>query len=74
MDNIKNEVDLIFNLLKIKGAENCSGDASFQVILPLKDDTFMRIGITDEDVAETQGLWIDYWEIIDDKLKLINKK
>lgn len=71
MYNVKDEVDLIINLLKIKGAENCSGEASLQVMLPLKDDTFMRIGVTDEDVAETQGLWVDYWEKIDGKLKLI---
>lgn len=51
------EVDLILMLKKIEGAVSYDGDASIQVIVPLKDGTSIVVGVTDDDVAEVQGLW-----------------
>lgn len=53
------EYELISLLQNIKGAYDYSGDASFQVMIPLKDGRKLRVGITDEDVVLHTGLWFD---------------
>lgn len=35
----------------------CLGEASLSVYIPLKNGEELRMGITDEDVAEKPGLW-----------------
>lgn len=55
-------IELIDLLKKVPGAVDYSGDASYQVVIPLKDGTHVRIGITDDDVAPGQGFWFDQYE------------
>jgi hypothetical protein len=54
--------ELIALLKKVPGAISYDGDASSQVVLPLKNGNHVRIGITDNDVAPGQGLWFDQYE------------
>ena len=66
------DVELLYQLLKVKGAINYSGDASMQVLLPTEDGKYLRVGVTDDDVAEVKGIWFDYYEGLNgeiDKLK-----
>ncbi len=60
--------DLIRQLLKIEGAYNYSGDHSFQVKIPLKNGSFLRVGITDKDVGSGK-LWHDFYK----GLKILDK-
>lgn len=53
---------LIRELKKVKGAQSYDGEASVQVRLPTTDGKYLRVGITDDDVAPGQGLWFDYYE------------
>lgn len=54
-------IKLISELKKIKGAISYDGDASSQVLLPVKDGRHLRIGVTDDDVGSGK-LWFDYYE------------
>ena len=54
--------DLIHFLKQVPGAVSYDGEVSSQVVLPLKNGGHIRIGITDSDVAEEQGLWFDKYE------------
>ena len=68
------DIELIYQLLKVKGAINYSSDASMQVLLPTEDGKYLRVGVTDDDVAEVKGIWFDYYEGLNgeiDKLKPI---
>ena len=56
------DIQLIQELKKVQGALSYDGDASCQVLLPIKDNKYLRIGVTDEDVAEVQGIWFDIKE------------
>lgn len=52
------KVDLIQKLKNVVGAESCDGDCSCQVLLPTKDGRALRVGLTDEDVADRPGeIW-----------------
>ncbi len=62
-------VDLILLLQKIPGAIDYSGECSIQVVIPLKNGEWLRIGITDDDVADTKGLWFDQYEGLNKELK-----
>lgn len=55
------EYELIRFLKKVKGAINYDGEASVQVYIPLEDGSNLRIGRTDDDVADQQGLWFDFY-------------
>lgn len=55
----KQAIKLIELLKQVNGSISYDGDASVQVLLPLVNGDTLRIGITDEDVAPTQGLWFD---------------
>ncbi len=57
---------LIEELKEVKGAINYDGDASVQVLLPLNNGKFLRIGMTDDDVAEhPHSLWADNFVLED---------
>jgi hypothetical protein len=58
---ITNPYDLIRLLKKVPGAVSYDGDCSVQVVLPLEGGGHIRVGITDDDVAEVQGLWFDQY-------------
>ncbi len=63
----KDAIDLISSLMKVTGALDYSGDASIQVLLPLASGGYLRIGVTDDDVAnkisdEYNVLWADRYE------------
>ena len=55
---------LIALLKKVKGAVPYDGNASVQVMLPLKDeDKFIRIGITDPDLSDPpHAIWADDYQ------------
>jgi hypothetical protein len=73
-DSIKG-ISLIEELKKVKGAVPYDGSASCQVLLPTTDNKYLRVGITDDDVAETPGIWFDYYEGLNNELKnLSNEK
>ncbi len=55
-------VHLICMLQQIEGAIDYSGECSVQVVIPLKNGKHLRLGVTDSDVAATQGLWFDQYE------------
>lgn len=61
------DIQLIQELKQVQGALSYDGDASCQVLLPIKDNKYLRIGVTDDDVAEVQGIWFDIKEL--NKLK-----
>lgn len=57
------EIELIEELKKVKGALSYDGNASVQVLLPTNDGKRLRVGYTDEDVAKHPGkIWFDYYE------------
>jgi hypothetical protein len=61
-DKENNLIDIIQELKKVVGAHSYDGDASLQVLLPTVDGRMLRIGITDEDVADLPGeIWFDYY-------------
>ncbi len=64
-------VQFIQELLCFSGAERYDGSASIQVVFPLKNGKFLRIGCTDDDVAEEPGLWADQFIL---ELHLKDKK
>ena len=73
-DSIKG-ISLIEELKKVKGAVSYDGDCSTQVLLPTTDNKYLRVGITDDDVAETPGIWFDYHEGLNNELtNLSNEK
>ena len=53
--------DLITLLKQVPGAISYDGDASVQVILPLKDGSHVRVGRTDAEVSAsgTNDIWWD---------------
>lgn len=57
-----NEVQFVMWLSKQPGWFDYSGDASTQAAHLLPDGTMLRIGITDDDVAEQSGLWMDIYK------------
>ena len=56
-----NPIDFIDKLKKLDGAIPYDGDCSSQVIFRLANGKTLRIGITDDDVAETKGIWCDQY-------------
>lgn len=65
-----NLIKLIQELKKIKGALQYDGDASTQVLLPTINNKYLRVGITDDDVAEQPGkIWFDYYEGLNNEIK-----
>lgn len=52
---------LIDLLRGMEGGMDYSGDASSQVIFKLANGRTLRFGVTDDDVAEHPGLWIDQY-------------
>ena len=60
--------DLIQELKKVKGAISYDGDCSVQVLLPTTDNKYLRVGVTDDDVAEKPGIWFDYYEGLNNEL------
>jgi len=62
-------VELIELLKKVPGAVSYDGDASCQVVLPLNTGGHVRVGITNDDVAQVQGLWFDQYEGFNSELK-----
>lgn len=62
------EIELIHRLKSIEGAKCNDGEASVQVFIPLKNGTYLRLGVTDDDVAEEEGLWFDIWKKENDRL------
>lgn len=56
-------IDLINKLAKVPGACTFLGECSTQVSFRLKNGKVLRFGVTDDDVAEKQGLWFDMCEI-----------
>jgi hypothetical protein len=67
--------DLIQELKKVKGAISYDGDCSVQVLLPTTDNKYLRVGVTDDDVAEKPGIWFDYYEGLNGELNnLSNEK
>jgi hypothetical protein len=63
-----NSVSLIQELKKVKGAISYDGDCSTQVLLPTTDNKYLRVGVTDDDVAEKPGIWFDYYEGLNNEL------
>lgn len=56
-------VSFIRRLQEIPGAIHYDGDASVQVVFQLANGKVLRIGFTDEDVADQPGLiWADTYE------------
>ena len=63
-------ITLIRELHKIPGALDYSGDASYQVLLPTTEGKYLRVGITDDDVAAHPGkIWFDYYEGFNNEIK-----
>ncbi|MCD6301058.1 MAG: hypothetical protein J7L82_03195 [Staphylothermus sp.] len=62
---LKNNQD-IFNFIKklklLDGAINYDGDASIQVLFILSNGKTLRFGITDDDVTDKPGLWVDQYK------------
>ena len=55
--------DLIRVLKQVEGALNYDGDASIQVLLPLKGGGCIRIGSTDNDLTDTpDSVWVDRYD------------
>jgi hypothetical protein len=53
-------MDAVSGLRKLEGAQDYSGDASLQTLVPLEGGGCVRVGITDDDVAKTPNtIWID---------------
>lgn len=61
--NWDNNLELIRLLKRVIGSSNHDGDCSAQVLLPLMNGRFLRVGITDPDVAECEGLWFDITDL-----------
>lgn len=55
-------VSFIQRLKALDGAIPYDGDASAQVVFRLANGKTLRIGVTDDDVAEEPGLWCDQYE------------
>ena len=65
-----NLIELIQELKKVKGALPYDGDASTQVLLPTINDKYLRVGITDDDIAEQpREIWFDYYEGLNNEIK-----
>lgn len=65
-----NPIKLIQELKKIKGALPYDGDASTQVLLPTINGKYLRVGITDDDIAEQPGkIWFDYYGGLNNEIK-----
>ncbi len=62
VDETDHAVDFIRRLKKLPGARNCDGEASSQVYFELACGQTIRIGVTDPDVTDTPGLWVDGWQ------------
>lgn len=54
--------NFIAELKKLDGAIKYDGDASVQVMFKLANGKTLRIGITDDDVAERKGIWCDQYQ------------
>ncbi len=68
------EYELLALLKKCQGAVSYDGDASIQVVIPLNDGRYIRIGRTDDDVADTIGLWFDFYSGLNNELDKYFKK
>ena len=55
------DVDFIRRLKTLDGAIPYDGDASVQVVFKLANGKTLRIGVTDDDVADRPGLWCDQY-------------
>jgi len=66
MEN-NNYIELIKELKKIKGSLSYDGEASCQVLLPTKNNTYLRVGITDSD-AGSGKLWFDYYKGLNNEI------
>jgi hypothetical protein len=64
-------INLIRELKKVKGALSYDGDASTQVLLPTNKNTYLRVGVTDEDVGSGK-LWFDYYEGFNKEINNLN--
>ncbi len=53
------DLEFIRKLKELPGAISYDGDASVQVAFKLAGGEVLRIGLTDEDVADAPGLWAD---------------
>jgi hypothetical protein len=58
----KTGLKIVDYLLTLDGAMPYHGDASWQVIFKLANGKTLRLGVTDDDVAQVKGLWIDQYE------------
>ncbi len=56
--------ELLAELIKVSPETPMLGECHTSTFIHLSDGKILRFGITDEDVAEQQGLWV----------KLVNKK
>lgn len=69
-----NIISLIRELKKIPSSLSYDGDASIQVLLPTIEGKYLRIGVTDDDVAEHPGkIWFDYYEGFNNEIKNLNR-
>lgn len=67
-------IALIQELKKVTNALDYSGDASTQVLLPTTEGKYLRVGVTDDDVAEHPGkIWFDYYEGFNNEIKNLNR-
>ncbi len=51
----------IGKLQRLDGAINFDGDCSCQVMFELKNGKTLRIGVTDDDVTNELGIWVDQY-------------
>lgn len=69
-----NIIDLIRELKKVTNALSYDGDASIQVLLPTIEGKYLRIGVTDDDIAKHSGkIWFDYYEGFNNEIKNLNR-
>lgn len=68
-------IALIRELKKVTNALSYDGDASIQVLLPTTEGKYLRIGVTDDDVAEHPNkIWFDYYEGFNNEIKNLKNK
>lgn len=59
---MQSSMSLIHKLKQLDGAISYDGECSTQVVFELKNGKTLRIGITDDDVAEVPGIWCDQYQ------------
>jgi hypothetical protein len=62
-------VAFVQHLKALPGAIPYDGDASCQVAFRLANGEVLRIGVTDEDITDTPGLWADSYPGLFGELK-----